>query len=155
MLQRVQDSPYFRLERPATPAQIEVGAAAWRAWLGIPMPEVYRELLRITNGLNVNGLYLFAAFEYTAVEDGAERWMPGIDAENAGYLYGIADTSRGGSSARPTVTCTHTTPKNGCWLVVDHVNWSGDPLLEFASCEDLSIDRIFCYLDDSADYPDA
>ena len=92
MLQRVQDSPYFRLERPATPAQIEVGAAAWQAWLGIPMPEVYRELLRITNGLNVNGLYLFAAFEYTAVEDGAERWMPGIAAENAGYLYGIADT---------------------------------------------------------------
>jgi hypothetical protein len=58
LLQRFRDSPHFSLELPATPAQIEVAAAAWQEWFGIPMPGVYRELLRITNGLNFNGLYL-------------------------------------------------------------------------------------------------
>jgi hypothetical protein len=153
LLQRVRDRRYFSLQRPATPSELAVGEAAWRRWFGIAMPPVYRDLLAASNGVNFNGLFLCAAEEYVVVEDGRERWMPGLETENSGYLYGIAEqeTRRFFGSADDDLFAYDTA--SGRWLVVDRVNWPGDPILDFATLEDLLVDRMFCYLDEADDGP--
>lgn len=153
LLQRVRDSPYAHLERPATAAELAEGEAAWRRWFGIEMPPVYRDLLAVSNGVNYNGLFLFAAVEHTIVEDGRERWMPGLESENSGYLWDIADeeTCRIFGSADDDLFAYDTA--SGRWLVVDRVSWS-DPYAEFSTLEDLLVDRMFCYLDEPGDRPD-
>ena len=148
LLHRVRDSRWFSLERPATAADLAAGEAAWRDWFGIAMPAVYRELLATTNGLDVNGLLLVAAEEYTVVEDGGERWLPGIASENADHLFGIADqeTRRFFGSADDDLFAYDTASQR--WLVVDRSNWSGAPLEEFSTLEELLVDRLFRYLED-------
>jgi hypothetical protein len=81
--------------------------------------------------------------------------MPGIAAENEGYLYGIADAEsrRFFGSADDDLSPTTPEPRAGWWRTAS--NWSGDPLLESTGCADLLIDRLFCYLDESADHPGA
>jgi hypothetical protein len=156
LLQRVREHLYFSLERPATErpateAELVAGEAAWREWFDIPMPPVYRDLLAASNGVNYNGLFLFAALEHTVVEDGRERWLPGLDSENSGYLWGIAEeeTRRFFGSADDDLLAYDTATRR--WVVVDRTNWSGEPFEEFGTLEALLIDRMFLYLDEGRD----
>jgi hypothetical protein len=88
------------------------------------------------------------------VEDGAERWMPGLDSENSGYVDDLAEeeTRRFFGSADDDLFAYDVATRR--WLVVDRVNWSGAPLEEFGTLEDLLVDRMFLYLDEAGDLPD-